>query len=1334
MSGFVFTILVTTQIFGQGEIPVSMYTGTPGIFINLYTLSDHDLSENISLSYNPGDLRLNSEHRYGVGWDISVGGQVSRKVRGLPDDYRGTSGDKRRGWLYNNHYSLTFPNADSLTSTYDESSGWTWVNNLADTIDTEPDLFTFSIGGRSGNFLFGNNGSIQLVPYQDILIVPTYKSSSDKTIIKWTVTTNDGVVYTLAEKCTSAYRLSKASNDSQGVNETMLNAFDRDFQYYQTSLTYYSSWMLSTALSTSAAKLTYTYSKKFSLAHTSGREALVLDAKWQVDAQHLVQLGDFSLMSESVGDTIKYVATIKTSTGQSVSMDPVDGVKVYDPFRSPTDSFKEFIFTYSGSFLTAVTETDHTHCNQMPPYKMYYANSSDYPLPEGTSMQAQDFWGYFNGAIDNTEHLSDGSSRTTNVPSVYVYPRENAYERYRLYPIPAYTDTTYVLNGNADRVPNPNYITHGTLLRLVYPTGGESDFTFESHRYWDSKAGRDQYGGGLRIKSILYYNGIDPTPNVTKNFTYVDGSGHSTGRLISRPSFSIPLFKYIVPTFGTHTGFSKLFSDLAITSRYRDLTLLTSWDLSDQAYTSGSAVGYNKVTVSRPGGGKVVFDYTLPASYGATGAGTDNTKWKPTTTKFLRPSSTAKMGIILKGEPGEYSPFPNALYDYERGLLLAQSEYNNSNVLVRYTQNTYQYIFKGSQPDTVAGFAYDLYAGSNDGTTGKIFLFGRYKTLANVAKVVSSQTVTTYDEASSSKHVKDSTHYTYGSSYHRYPTKITRTIPEGTVYGTSIKYTLDYPATLDTVADTQLNMILKLKAKNRNAVPIEQQSTIKYFGGTEKTTGASLIRFGPVSFYKPLLQYSAVFRPLTPVTDFVPSGVTSNAFTSDSRYENITTINEYTAYDVPLSSTGEDRRTSTMLYGYKTRVAVAQVSMARASEVAFSDFETHNNASFDSTNVYTGTGRTGATGVYPYATLKRTISKPSTASTYLLTFWLKNTTSSSVTLVVTLRDMSNTIIGTAHNYAFTLNSNNYQYFIQSIDVSSCPSQFKVEITGQSFSAPGGGSSPSLLPMLDDVAFYPDYASISTVTYDMPFGANTQTDELGTTSFTTYDGLGRVKTIRDKDYNIRKRFTYNMPGQVSPLLIAAVASHTGNYYYDGTDTFTAQDNTCIAGELYAWDFGEGSGFGTASTSVTSPSHTYLSLGNDTVTLKVTHADYAQPVTKSFVITVVRPPLTQTTCAGGVQTMNSSNVTTSRYDCITPSVPDGKIQVNVTAGNVYGSTLTYQWKKRDVGASTWNNVTGSNGTYPQATVNSTMNSFQLMCTVSANDGRTIDSDVITVTINH
>ncbi|MDR3046536.1 MAG: RHS repeat protein, partial [Bacteroidales bacterium] len=73
------------QIFGQ--IPVSLYTGTPDISIPLYTLTEGDISVPITLAYHPAGRKVNSLPSWvGLGWNLNVGGVITRIVRGSRDE------------------------------------------------------------------------------------------------------------------------------------------------------------------------------------------------------------------------------------------------------------------------------------------------------------------------------------------------------------------------------------------------------------------------------------------------------------------------------------------------------------------------------------------------------------------------------------------------------------------------------------------------------------------------------------------------------------------------------------------------------------------------------------------------------------------------------------------------------------------------------------------------------------------------------------------------------------------------------------------------------------------------------------------------------------------------------------------------------------------------------------------------------------------------------------------------------------------------------------------------------------------------------------------------
>ena len=157
---------VPAGLIAQGEIPVNLYTGTPNIEIPIWNLTHKDLSEPISLVYNAKGVKLQeSNSRFGISWDVRAGGSITREVRGLPDDFKGSGTDRRRGWLYQkyntsgylNGYVASATNTSDLSAAtcLDENQDNDNINWFVDGSglydnDSEPDLFYYNVGGASG--------------------------------------------------------------------------------------------------------------------------------------------------------------------------------------------------------------------------------------------------------------------------------------------------------------------------------------------------------------------------------------------------------------------------------------------------------------------------------------------------------------------------------------------------------------------------------------------------------------------------------------------------------------------------------------------------------------------------------------------------------------------------------------------------------------------------------------------------------------------------------------------------------------------------------------------------------------------------------------------------------------------------------------------------------------------------------------------------------------------------------------------------------------------------------------------------------------------------------
>jgi hypothetical protein len=164
-----------------GDVPVSGYTGVPNIGIDFEGVEGAKLSVPISIKYHAGGIRVNDiSSVVGLSWALNAGGNISRTVRGLPDD--GANG------------YLTTATPASITPTLAQiGSNLSYYEAAAEgRYDVEPDLFSFNVGGYSGKFVFDATPAhnIKLIPYQNIKVVPSADYNT------WTVTTPDGTIYT----------------------------------------------------------------------------------------------------------------------------------------------------------------------------------------------------------------------------------------------------------------------------------------------------------------------------------------------------------------------------------------------------------------------------------------------------------------------------------------------------------------------------------------------------------------------------------------------------------------------------------------------------------------------------------------------------------------------------------------------------------------------------------------------------------------------------------------------------------------------------------------------------------------------------------------------------------------------------------------------------------------------------------------------------------------------------------------------------------------------------------------------------------------------------------
>lgn len=1113
-SGFV-------DVMAQGELPVDMYTGRAGISIPIYSVASSGVAENISLSYDAGGVKVAAPTgSFGVNWNVQVGGYIKRTVRGIPDDYQRTGGTPLTGWLYLNGSGTrvaadiaTFANSSNTDFGLvcsDESADAAKLTSWSGGIDTEPDIFSYSVGGYSGKFVFDNstNPQIRLIPYQDISIVPQFVSATDRRITSFTVTTNDGNVYTIDILAGESRWVETIATQNEAFKTFRNNYYDMGPPWNIPAYT--AGWYLRHVVSPSDGKIEYLWQAE----SNSSNDTLSIKVKKRSSNTYAVE----PVYIDHLQSTAMEILQVKSADGSIVTFDRTNGVVTRIEIRdnrdndnnSSTSAFvKEYILKYSSSHggtsrQNLISFRERSGTDSIPAYKFSY-----YGAPPDTRA-SQDYWGYFNGGpFDN-----DG------FPKLFVYPALPSHERVRLYEIPGYVGDTVVLAG-VDRRVDTTYVKYGSLYTIQYPWGGNTTIKYEANTYFDPVANLSYPGGGIRIKSATYEDGTNPAARIEKKLFYTDGTGKSSGVLITKPSFVVPLFKHK----STSGDLNFLPDDELNWVNYKQFLARTTEDLSSADDTHGNTVGYKEVRVVRPGSGYVQFFFDVPAGWGDGATGL----WIPTINKLAR--GTCDTGGVLQMLGTAMYPYaPHPDYDYQRGLVTLKREFNEAGHKVRETATTYQDIFRlgASAPLTVSAVRYDKYANSN--YANNLFLFGKYYFLTDAARVVSTESVTTYDPNDVTKFGTEQQQFYFTSTNHRFISDTKSTTIDGTSYYTHYRYPQDF-GTISGTTDKASEMIKNLQTANRVSAPVERIVTVQKPGGNENVVGAAIMKFNDFLTPGKILPESAlqwVNSNTVSYSSFIKAYVNTSGgtgvFTIDPNYKLIQTFLAYDTADNLSLSIGEDSVLTATLWSSRINLPVASIVSASVPQIAFSDFDVPTEASF--TPEYTGTdgglwrgpGRAGdyAMGFYETRFVK---ALKKSGNYYVLTgWWNKNVTSIGVS--VTLKNSPRTATYSTHS--FTVNPSaqgTWDFFRLKVPLNAVSTQdyyIEVVITPN--------STPTAACLLDDLAFYPETAVLKTSTFKIPFGTTSET--VGNkTSFTVFDNLGRVKYVLDQDKNIIQRNTY-----------------------------------------------------------------------------------------------------------------------------------------------------------------------------------------------------------------
>lgn len=450
----------------------------------------------------------------------------------------------------------------------------------------------------------------------------------------------------------------------------------------------------------------------------------------------------------------------------------------------------------------------------------------------------------------------------------------------------------------------------------------------------------------------------------------------------------------------------------------------------------------------------------------------------------------------------------NRYYKWAYGLPKTVKVYDNNQQLVKEDSYTYQLTAAVSTDTKTASCQcevrktqsyrndfWDQYATSDYATVDNVYQYVRHD---NVTKGRMERTQTTeklYDDLGNSQTM--AINYSYNPVNNQIAVTQS-TDSKGVVTENKTYYLEDYDL------NVPANQLLKdMYLSGLRNIPISAETWQTQPGGQPQLVAATVTEYGtaPNGDYRPMKTYALQTDapvPQSQIGVFNPQQLIRSSLMAPMTQ---------TTYDMVGNAVQNTElrgnRTSSTVYDYDNRYAVAMVTNAAASEVAYTSFEAEGSNSRWQTSqniVLTETSPTGNNCLqlfhYPVTTTVP-ISKD-----YVLSFWATTNT------VTVTGAGSPTITGpTINGWTY------YEYRL-----------------------PSGSPSPLLnntasnTCKIDELRLYPATASMVTTAYTSGIGKTSVCDANNRIAYFTYDGFGRASKEKDAHGNVLKTYEYHYQQQ------------------------------------------------------------------------------------------------------------------------------------------------------------------------------------------------------------
>jgi hypothetical protein len=353
-----------------------------------------------------------------------------------------------------------------------------------------------------------------------------------------------------------------------------------------------------------------------------------------------------------------------------------------------------------------------------------------------------------------------------------------------------------------------------------------------------------------------------------------------------------------------------------------------------------------------------------------------------------------------------------------------------------------------------------------------------------------------YQQSNASQFLSSTEAYTYDNPAHYQVTRTRSIDSKGDTLITRMKYPQDYIPngntwTGNTILDTMIG-------RNMVAETVELQDSLYYPGSSSGyITGAQLSLYRILASNSNTIVHDRFYKldVQSPISNFTPFSFTNNTTNMDSRNRQMISYDQYDSYNNIQQFTSTDQNPVTIIWDYKNKYPIAQAKNAALADVAATSFEADGQGGWAFSGSPITPGSAPPTGSLCYSLPSGTISKTGlTAGTaYIVSYWSSTGGSYSVA--------GSTVVKQGKTI------NGWTYFEHTVS----------GVTSTSVSGTGN---------IDELRLYPSTSQMTTYTYLPLVGMTTSCDVDNKVTYYFYDGLGRLKWVKDQDGNIIKTYQYH----------------------------------------------------------------------------------------------------------------------------------------------------------------------------------------------------------------